>query len=123
MRRLIIPYNILIIIFCLGTTLLFLSSSHHIDIEFHIVNTASLIVFPLTAYFLEVSYNSGKRINLAVSLLIMTLCILLYYIRDLIINNDGDTSEIIIYPVIVALISIIFIVKLLKEKRKQKSIE
>lgn len=122
MRRLLIPYNFLIIVFCLGTTLLLLSSPHHVDTEFIIVNTASLIIFPLTAYYLKRTYSVSKKMtNWTILLIFLTGCIVIYYICDLATNEIDGIQSIILFPIIVLLITALFVIDLLKKRRKQRA--
>lgn len=117
MSRLIIPYNFFILIFCVGTALLMFASSHRVDTGFLIANTSSLVVFPLTAYFLNRVYSEGKQPVLTITLLVLTACILLYYIRDFMFNSVDGISTIILFPLVVLLLSILFIVNIfLKSK-------
>ena len=119
MSRLIIPYSVLIIIFCLGSTLLLLGSPHHVDIQFLGATTASLIFFPLTAYFLRKSYSAGKKVSLTIFLLFLTGCILLYYTSDFLFNSIGGISSIILFPFAVLLLTILFIINLLIRRKAQ----
>ena len=109
MSRLIIPYNLLIIVFCIGSTLLLLGSPHHVDKEFLIANTSALIVFPLTAYSLRLTYRKSRWTVASIILLAVTCGITLYYINDLAFNAIEGVSPIIIYPVIIVALSISFI--------------
>lgn len=119
MSRLIIPYNVLIVVFCIGTTLLLLSSPHHVDTGFLIANTASLIIFPLTAYFLHKVYSKNKHPVLTITLLVLTACILLYYIRDFLFNSIDGISTIILFPFTVLLLTILFIVNIFMKRKAQ----
>lgn len=116
MSRLIIPYNLLIIFFCVSSTLLLLSSPHHVDKEFLIANTSALIVFPLTAYFLSQTYRKNRWTKTSVLLLVLTCCITFYYINDLVFNSIDKVSSIVLYPIIIVLLSIIFIVNILLKR-------
>jgi hypothetical protein len=90
MTRLIIPYCLLIIGFGLFTTLLFLGSAHNVDKDFLVVNISSLIVLPLTGYFLYKFYNGAtKNKGLTIVLLLLTAVIFTYYTYDLFINSDN----------------------------------
>jgi hypothetical protein len=122
MNRLIIPYNVLIVVFCIGTTLLLLSSPHHVDTDFLIVNTASLIIFPLTAYFLNKVYSKNKQRVLAITLLVLTGCILLYYIKDFLFNNADGISMIIVFPLAILLLTILFIVNISMKRKAQANL-
>lgn len=113
MRRLIIPYNLLITVFCLGSTLLLVGSPHHVDKEFLIANTSALIVFPLTTFSLRQTYRKSRWTVTSIILLAVTCCITFYYINDLAFNAIGGASSIIIYPVIVAALSISFIANII----------
>lgn len=117
MSRLIIPYGILVILFCLGSTLLLLSSPHHVDIEFLIANTASLIIFPLTTYSLRKAYTLGKKTNITILLLFSVVCILSYYINDLIFNSVDGISSIILFPFTILVLTLLFIVNILRRRK------
>jgi len=119
MSRLIIPYNVLIVIFCIGTTLLLLSSPHHVNTDFLIVNTASLIIFPATAYSLNKTYSNNKRSALTITLLALTAGVLLYYIGDFLFNNVDGISMIILIPLAVLLLTILFIVNVFSKRKAQ----
>jgi hypothetical protein len=108
MNRLIIPYSILIIVLCFGTTLLILSSPHHVDTDLLVINTASLVIFPLTVYFLNKTYFKSKQVVLTLILLTLTGCIQLYYIRDL-FNDENGISSIILLPLAVLLLTLLFL--------------
>lgn len=113
MSRLIIPYNLLIIVFCLGSTLLLLGSPHHVDKEFLITNTLALIVFPLTAYSLRLTYRKSRWTVASIILLTVTCSITFYYIHDLAFNAIDGVSSIIIYPTIIVALSILFIANII----------
>lgn len=113
MSRLIIPYNLLIIVFCFGSTLLLLGSPHHVDKEFLIANTSALIIFPFTAFSLGQTYRKSRWTVTSIILLAMTCCITFYYIIDFAFNATDGVSSIIIYPAIVAALSISFIVNII----------
>lgn len=113
MSRLIIPYNLLIIVFCIGSTLLLLGSPHHVDKEFLIANTSALIVFPLTAYALRQTYRKSRWTVTSIILLALTCCITFYYINDLAFNATDGVSTIIIYPAIIVALSISFIANII----------
>lgn len=116
MNRLIIPYNLLIIIFCLGSTLLLLGSPHHVDKEFLIANFSALIIFPLTAYFLRQTYHRSRWTVVTIILLVVTCGITFYYINDLAINAVDGISSIIVYPAIIVVLSIGFIANIVFSK-------
>jgi hypothetical protein len=120
MRRLIIPYNVLIIVFCFGTTFLLLSSPHHVDTDYLIVNSVSLVIFPLTAFFLNKTYSDNKRSGLTIALLVLTSSILLYYIgEDFLFNSVDEISTITLFPIVVLLLTVLFIVNLFIRKKVQ----
>lgn len=123
MSRLIIPYNLLIIVFCFGSTLLLLGSPHDVDKEFLIANTLALIVFPLTAYSLRQTYRKSRWIVVSIILLVVTCGITFYYINDLTFNGVDGVSSIIVYPAIIVVLSIAFIINIifLKLYKKRQS--
>ena len=120
MSRLIIPYNILIIVFCLGSTLLLLGSPHHVDKEFLIANTSALIIFPLTAYSLRQTYHRNRWTVASIILLAVTCGITFYYINDLAFNGVDGISSIILYPAIIVVLSIAFIANIIFSKPHKK---
>ena len=122
MGRLIIPYNVLIVVFCVGTTLLLLSSPHHVDTDFLIVNTASLIIFPSTAYFLNKTYSNNKHSALTIILLVLTVGVLLYYIKDFLLNSDEGISTITLFPLVVLLLTILFIANIFMRRKAQTNL-
>jgi SNF family Na+-dependent transporter len=122
MSRLIIPYNVLLVVFCVGTTLLLLSSPHHVDTDFLIVNTASLVIFPLTAYFLNKTYSSNRKSGLTITLLLLTSCILFYYIRDFLFDSVDGISTIILLPFTVLFLTILFVVNIFIRRKEQTSL-
>ena len=121
MSRLVIPYGILIIIFSLGSTLVLLSSPHHVDIEFLIANNASLIIFPLTAYSLRKADTLGNKTTVTILLLFAVICILFYYIHDLIFNSVDGISSIILFPFTILVLTLLFIANILRRWNKISS--
>ena len=109
MTRFIIPYTIFIIVFVLFTTLLLLASSHHVDKDFLVVNVSSLIVLPLTGYFLH-KFFSGTTKNkaLTVFLLFLTAVIFTYYTYDLFKNSD-DISWFSFVPLVALILTLSFL--------------
>jgi Na+/proline symporter len=120
MNRLINLYNLLIIVFCLGSTLLLLGSPHHVDNEFLIATTSALIVFPLTAYSLRQTYRKSRWRIASIILLAVTCGITFYYINDLAFNGVDRVSSIIVYPAIIIVLSIAFIANIIFNRLKKK---
>lgn len=108
MKYLIIPYSIFIIIFGLFTTLLMLASSHHVDKDFLIINLSSLVVFPLTAYFLSTNTGSQPKTNkLTLFLLSLTAIIFIYYTYDL-FKNESEISWFSYLPLAALILTLAF---------------
>lgn len=97
-------------------------SPHQVDSSFLVANTASLIIFPLTAYLLRKSYSNSKdlgfTIQLTILLLVATCGIFTYYTFDFAWNTEEGTSSIIWLPIIVSILAIVFIVNLVTKLRK-----
>jgi len=109
MTRLIIPYSIFIIVFGLFTTLLLLASPHHVDKDFLVVNVSSLVVLPLTSYFLYKLYDgTTKNKALTVFLLLLTAIIFIYYTHDLFKDAD-DISWFSFVPLVALILTILFL--------------
>lgn len=119
MSRFIVPYNVLLIIFSLGSTLLLLGSPHQVDRAFLITNTASLFIFPLTAYFLYKFYAASKKANLLILLLLLTVFILFYYLWDLVVHGSSGIDPIIFYPILLLLLTVLFIYGLVAKRRNR----
>lgn len=108
-NRLIIPYSILIIAFGLLTTMAFLASPHHVDKDFLVAEIASLIVLPLTPYFLY-SHSNGKTKNKSLTIFLLSLAaiIFIYFSYDLFKNSD-DISWFSFVPLIALLLTLLFL--------------
>lgn len=117
MTRLIIPYSILIIVFELITTLLLLASPHHVDNDFLFVNVSSLIVLPLTGYFLFKFYNSStKNKSLTIFLLLSTAGIFSYYTYDFFKGSD-DISWFSFVPLAALVLTLLFLFQAFQKKQ------
>ena len=110
MTRLIIPYSILLIGFGLLTTLLLLASSHQVDKDFLVINFSSLVVFPLTAYFLFKNANSRTKTNgLTILFLSLTAIIFIYYTYDF-FKNESDITWFSFVPLAALILTLAFLV-------------
>ena len=120
MKHLIILYTIFLLIFCFGTTLLLLSSPHHVDKEFLILNTSSLVIFPITAFSLFKIYrnNKAKSFDITILLLAITAIIFGYYIQDFLkdINTSSGIKAIILFPICLLILTIIFAINIIKRR-------
>ena len=125
MTRLIIPYSILIIAFGLVTTFLLLASSHHVDKDFLVVNTSSLLVFPLTAYFLFKNANRGaNNFGLTILLLSMTAIIFTYYTYDF-FKYASDITWFSFVPLTALILTLVFLVSTIQKRQtisKEKAV-
>jgi hypothetical protein len=125
MTRLIIPYNILIMSFGLVTTFLLLASSHHVDKDFLVVNTSSLVVFPSTAYFLFKNANSWTKTNgLTILLLSLTAIIFSYYTYDF-FKYASDITWFSFVPLTALILTLIFLASTVQKRQtipKEKAI-
>jgi hypothetical protein len=122
MTRLIIPYSIFIIVFGLFTTLLLLASPHHVDKDFLVVNVSSLIVLPLTGYFLYKLYNGAtKNKGMTIFLLLLTAVIFTYHTYDLFKNSD-DISWFSFLPLAALILTLLFLFQT-AQKRQASSKE
>lgn len=126
MTRLVIPYSVLIIAFGLLTTFLLLASSHHVDTDFLVINTSSLIVFPLTAYFLFKNANNWTKTNsLTILLLSLTAIIFTYYTYDF-FKYGSDITWFSFVPLAALILTLVFLVVTLQKRQtipKEKAIE
>ena len=117
MTRLIIPYNIFIIVFGLFTTLLLLASPHHVDKDFLVVNISSLIVLPLTGYFLyKLSIGKTKNKGLTIFLLSLTAIIFIYYTHDL-FKDSNDISLFSFVPLAALILTLFFLFVTIQKKQ------
>ncbi len=125
MTRLIIPYSILIIAFGLATTFLLLASSHHVDKDFLVVNTSSLVVFPFTAYFLFKNANTWtKTKGLTILLLSLTAIIFTYYTYDF-FKYASDITWFSFVPLIALILTLFFLAMTVQKRQtipKEKAI-
>lgn len=117
MTRLIIPFSILIIVFGLVTTFLLLASSHHVDKDFLVVNTSSLLVFPLTAYFLFKNANSWTKTNgLTILLLSMTAILFTYYTYDF-FRYASDITWFSYVPLTALILTLVFLASTIQKRQ------
>jgi hypothetical protein len=120
MTRLIIPYSIFIIPFQQLTTFLLLSSSHHVDKDFLVINFSSLVIFPLTAYFLYKNANSWTKSNsLTIFLLILTGIIFTYYTHDFFkdIESIYEITWFTFVPLMALILTLVFIYVTIKKRQ------
>jgi len=120
MTLLTIPYCIFLVLFGLFTTFLLLSSSHHVDLDFLIINCTSLAILPLTAYFLlSTTFRKGKYINSTFFLLTLTGLIFCYYTYDLFkeVNSIKDLTLFTFIPLIALILTVLFAIKIIKSRQ------
>lgn len=89
MKYITLIYSSFLILFCLGTTFLTLSSDHEIDPVFLTINMISIGIFMSTAYLLfKLYFLNQKTKHLPIHLYIV-ISIFSYYFID-IFRNDGS---------------------------------
>ena len=120
MKLLIVLYSFLLILFCLSTTFLILSSPHHLDKDLLVFNSFSLLIFPATILLLNKTYDGRtKAIPWTFFSLILTGLILIYYLQDLLTSVDG-ISRIILFPISLLVLTIFFVVVIMSKRNKAK---
>jgi hypothetical protein len=121
MTRFITPYSILLIAFGLLTTFLLLASGHHVDKDFLVINSTSLVVFPLTAYFLRKNANSWTKTNgLTILLLSLTAIIFIYYTYDF-FKNVSDITWFSFVPLTALIFTLIFLAMAIQKRQTKQS--
>ena len=115
-------FIVFIIIWAVLNLLLMLGSSNSlssIDIDYLIVVFASLLIFPLTIFFLQRSIGSvNKRISrlvITISLLSLTGLIFCYYLFELWTDEYSDGKSFFEFvPIIALILDVILIGSLIK---------
>ena len=109
MKALSLSYSAFLILFCLQTTFLILSTAHEVDLSFLVINILSVIIFIITSYFLYKFYFSKTRRGLLLILLLFVVLIFGYYTYD--IFSKGDTKSLFAYqPLAGLLIGLLFLI-------------
>src|SRR5262245_26220260 len=102
MKILSLLYSVFLILFCLQTTFLILSTAHEVDLLFLTVNILSLVIFFASSYFLYRFYFSKTKRTPLVILLFLVVMIFGYYAND--IFSKGDTKSIFAYQPLAGLV-------------------
>lgn len=111
MKTLGMLYSAFLVVFCLQTTFLILSTAHEVDLFFCIIDMLSVVIFLITVYSFYRFFASGKnKLGLQI-FLISTVLIFGYYIYD--IFNKGDATNIWTYqPILGAVAGLIILINI-----------
>ncbi|MCD2424471.1 hypothetical protein LQ567_16950 [Niabella pedocola] len=118
MKVLSVLYAAFLILFCLQTTFLIMATAHEVDLSFLIINSLSVAIFVVTAYFLSKFYFSKARRSVLLILMFFVVMIFGYYCYD--IFSKGDIKNIFAYqPLVGLLLGMLILAKLAFQGRNR----
>lgn len=111
MKALSLLYSAFLILFCLQTTFLILSTAHEVDVSFLVINILSVIIFITTSYFLYKFYFLKTKQSILLVLFFFVILIFGYYTYDIL--SKGDTKSIFAYqPLVGLLFGLLFLINI-----------